>query len=643
MKTAVMMLCIGVAAVAAGASFDERDAMVPLPAGAVRLSGGLEEPILRSIASWHKGKVPYHEFAEFFRKGRPKFALGEMWGKFVRSGAMQYRHVRDPELKAVLDAAVADILATERPNGSISCVPEELQPGGDGQTRPHCSDLWERKYVLLGLEDYYDWVEPRPEVLASLKRQVDCLIRQIGPAPKRDIRTIGWSPNCIESSSLLEPVMRLYKMTGEKSYLEFARYIVASGGAKETSANTLKESLSADGRGVDLFAQARAGVMPWRMGEPYPKAYEMTSIFEGLAEWCRVTGDAAAREAVTKYFDAVLRHEITIVGNGGGNYPHWPSWSGEAWDNTALEQTNPDMTRMMETCVGVTWMKYASQVLRLTGDPRAADAIELYVYNGLLGAMKPEGDGFSYVNLLNGEKVTNRGWGWTFASGPVTCCNLNGPMGLAYIPFVAVMQAKEGPVVNLYNAGTAVAKTASGGEVRLAAEGDLLDATGWRMTVSPAKEETFTVALRIPAWSERTKVTVNGESVGAVEAGRYCRISRVWRTGDKVAVTFDFKARRLDAPVGRNRESARYQAVIWGPIALARDENADPKYAEPVTVKADANGLVAVERIAPVLPTHRLEFRVPTEQGFITLCDYASVDCWKGKHIQTWLPKAPRR
>ena len=62
-----------------------------------------------------------------------------------------------------------------------------------------------------------------------------------------------------------------------------------------------------------------------------------------------------------------------------------------------------------------------------------------------------------------------------------------------------------------------------------------------------------------------------------------------------------------------------------------------------MTVKADANGIVAVERIAPVLPTHRLEFRVPTEQGFITLCDYASVDCWKGKHIQTWLPKAPRR
>ena len=618
---------VSASALAMGAGFDGCDAMAPLPPGAVSLSGGLEVPIEKSIAHWHKGNVPYREFAEFFRRGRPKFALGEMWGKFVRSGAMQYRHRRDPELKAVLDGAVADILATERPNGSISCVPEELQPGGDGHSRPHCSDLWERKYVMLALEDYYEWVERRPEVLASLQRQADCIIRQVGPAPKRDIREIGWSPNCIESSSLLEPFMRLYKLTGRKDYLDFARYIIESGGAK----------------GSDLFEQARAGVMPWRMGEPYPKAYEMTSIFEGLAEWHRVTGDASAREAVVKYFDSVLRHEITIVGNGGGNYPHWPRWSGEAWDNTAAEQSNPDMTRMMETCVGVTWMKYASQVLRLTGDVRAADAIELYVYNGLLGAMKPDGDGFSYVNLLNGEKVTNKGWGWTFASGPVTCCNLNGPMGLAYIPFVAVMQAQDGPVVNLYNAGTAVAKTASGGKVHLKAEGDLLDMDGWRIIVSPAREESFTISLRIPAWSEKTSVTVNGESVGTAAPGKYLKITRPWRAGDKVAVTFDFKARKLDAPVGRNHASAPFQAVTWGPIALARDENTDPNYAAPVAIQAAADGTVAVERITPSSPAHKLEFRVPTKDGFITMCDYASVDGWNGKHVQTWLPKAPAK
>ena len=84
--------------------------LAPVPPGAVRLSGGLAEPIAKSVEHWHKGNVPYHDFAAFFRQGRPKFALGEMWGKFVRSGAMQYRHAPDPELKAILDAAVKTFL-----------------------------------------------------------------------------------------------------------------------------------------------------------------------------------------------------------------------------------------------------------------------------------------------------------------------------------------------------------------------------------------------------------------------------------------------------------------------------------------------------------------------------------------------------
>ena len=602
------------------------DRMVPLPPGAVKLSGGLASPIAKSIAHWHKGNVPYHEFAAFFSKGRTKFALGEMWGKFVRSGAMQYRHSPDPELKAILDSAVKDILATERSNGSISCVPVERQPaGGDGVTKPDCGDLWERKYVMLGMEDYYEWVERSPVILASLERQATCIMDQIGPPPKMDVRDAGWSANHVESSTLLEPFMRLHRLTGKSRYLDFATYLVSCGGAK----------------GTDLVQMAHDKVPPHLMGGAYPKAYETTSYFEGLVEYFRATGDGRVGKAIVNYFYLVLERELTIVGNGGGDQPYHPKVMGEAWDNTAAEQTNPDMKRMMETCTGVTWMKYASQILRLTGDARAVDAIERYVHNGLLGAMKPEGDGFSYVNLLNGEKVTNKGWGWTFPSGPVTCCNLNGPMGLAYIPFVAVMQTKDGPAVNLYNAGMAMAKTASGGDVRLTAEGDLLSPEGWMLVVEPVREEPFTVSLRIPAWSERTAVRVNGESVGVVAPGRYLDLSRTWRKGDRVDVVFDFRARRLLAPHGSNRAGDAYQAVMWGPIVLARDENTDADYAKPVIVKAEASGLVDVRRISPTYPGHRLEFRVPTEDGDITMCDYASVDGWKGKRIQTWLPLKP--
>jgi len=67
------------------------------------------------------------------------------------------------------------------------------------------------------------------------------------------------------------------------------------------------------------------------------------------------------------------------------------------------------MKRMMEPAPGD--MAQAVQP-DLAVDRRSStvDEIERYAYNGLIGAMKPAGDGFSYVNLLNGVKTNPEGW-----------------------------------------------------------------------------------------------------------------------------------------------------------------------------------------------------------------------------------------
>ena len=80
-----------------------------------------------------------------------------------------------------------------------------------------------------------------------------------------------------------------------------------------------------------------------------------------------------------------------------------------------------------------------------------------------------------------------------------------------------------------------------------------------------------------------------------------------------------------------------FAAVTRGPLVLARDEREDVRFAEPVRVLADGAGVVAATRVPR--PDGRLAFRVPTEQGEITLFDYASVDCWHGTRICTWLPQ----
>ena len=618
LATARRILFAGMSLLCVVPAFSQKvhDAIRPLPAGAVRLDGFFENDIRNSIDHWNKGVVPYAAMVDFFRNGRSQFALGEMWGKAVRSGCMFYRYTADPELKEILSQTVKDLLSTVRPNGSISCVPPEKQPDGPG------GDLWERKYVLLGLDRYYDLVEADPAVLRAMTDQADCIIEQVGEPPKVPITSLGWSPNHIESSTLLEPFMRLYNRTGEKRYLDFARYIVSTGGSE----------------GYDIFRQAYDNVPPHEMGGPYPKAYEMMSMFEGAVEYYRVTGDEYVRRSFMNLYDNIRRNEITIVGNGGGDQPYHPAVMGEGGDHTAVEQTNPDITRMMETCVGVTWMKFCSQILRLTGDPSAVDEIEKYIYNGLLGAMKPSGDGFSYVNLFNGEKVTNYGWGTTFGSLPVTCCNLNGPMGLAYIPFVAVMESDRGPVVNLYNAARAELSTPQGDSLSLRIETDFPLSDRVLVRVDPHAASLFTLSLRIPSWSERTVVKVNGKKVRSVEPGAYLSLERIWKPGDRVELAFDMRCRLLDAPRGSNRAGDSFQALVWGPIVLARDENIDPDYDEPVRVVAGKDRVVRVKRVAPTLASTRLEFEVPTDDGPIRMTDYASVNGWEGAHICTWLP-----
>ena len=416
------------------------DTFTPLPANALRFDGYFEEDIQNSIEHWNKGVVPYDSLADLFRNGRHFFAQGEMWGKAVRSGCMFYRYNQDPELKKILKTTVYDLLATVRPNGSISCSEISHQPDSKG------GDLWERKYVLLGLLGYYTEVESDPAVMKAIRDQADCIVEQIGMPPKIRIVDQGWSPNHIESSTLLEPMMRLYKLSGKQSYLDFARYIV------EEEGGALNHN---------IIEAAFNNEDPVNIGGVYPKAYEMMSLFEGLVEYYRVTGNEHWKQAFMNLFVKIIDQEITIIGNAGGDVLH-PAVMGEAWGKTAFEQTNPDMNRMMETCVGVTWMKLCSQILTLTGDPTAMDMIEKYAYNGLVGAMKPEGDGFSYVNRLNGSKTITTGWGGIIDDVHVTCCNLNGPMGLAYLPYVAVMNSAEGPVINLYNASVSTASSPKG-------------------------------------------------------------------------------------------------------------------------------------------------------------------------------------
>jgi DUF1680 family protein len=247
-------------------------------------------------------------------------------------------------------------------------------------------------------------------------KMADHTLNQVGPPPKVSILDTGWYYQGIESSSILEPMLKLYRLTGQQRYLDFAHYIVKTGMCRRE--NVFDAVLS----GKDVKDITDNG----RRLESLSKTYEMISNLEGVVEYYRVTGDNRWKEVSEKFFSNVMDTEITVIGSGGGLglYNWWGRAAGELWNYSRHEQTCP-MCEGIEGCTAARWFAYCHHLLRLTGDPVYADQIELTVHNALLGSIRPDGQRVDYHTNLNGTRPGATGYAMDFNGRPITCCVYN--------------------------------------------------------------------------------------------------------------------------------------------------------------------------------------------------------------------------
>lgn len=150
---------------------------------------------------------------------------GEYWGKMMRGASLVYQYTRNEELYDLLKETVKDMINSSDETGRISsyAVHHEFEAW----------DLWCRKYVLLGMEYFLEICtddEFKKSIINSMCKQLDYIISKIGKGEgKKEITSATRHWRGLNSSSILEPVVRLYNLTGEKRYFDFAEYIVKTG------------------------------------------------------------------------------------------------------------------------------------------------------------------------------------------------------------------------------------------------------------------------------------------------------------------------------------------------------------------------------------------------------------------------------
>ena len=182
-------------------------------------------------------------------------------------------------------------------------------------------------------------------------------------------------------------LFKLYDLTKDEKHLRLAKYFIDARGcsAKDTNDGIIDQRYNIAGE----YSQSHLPVREQR--EAIGHAVRAHYLYTAMADYARVTGDAAMREACEALFEDVVNKKMYVTGSCGS------SFLGEAFTKA---YDLPNETAYAETCAAISLVYFADRMLKLELDSRYADIVERALYNGVLSGISLDGKGFFYENPL---------------------------------------------------------------------------------------------------------------------------------------------------------------------------------------------------------------------------------------------------
>lgn len=453
--------------------------------------------------------------------------IGEHVGKWLHAASLAWSYTGDTALRAKLDHVAADLIGAQEADGYLGTyLPDKRL----AMFKDNDWDVWSHKYCLLGLISYHQYTG-HAAALQACRKAADLLLATF-PA-KRSILAAGTHLG-MAATSVLEPMVQLYRVTGDARYLAFARYLVQAW--DEPGGPGIVKSLL---RGLPMPKVANG------------KAYETLSNLVGLCELARVTGERPLIQAVLAAWQDVVDKRLYVTGTTS-QFEHFQA--DHDMRDTVFQHVG-------ETCVTTTWIQLNLALLQLTGQARFGDELERSFYNHLTAAQHPAGNDWCYYTALEGRKQYDQG---------ISCCHSSGPRGLALAPQAAYLRAHaQGHDVLLVSTfETSTATLLLGGQqVRVEQQSGFPYRGEATLTLRMAKPARFALKVREPAWAK--PLDLQGAKV--VEAWAQLP-ARLWKDGDRVSLSYRLASRVMS---GETTHAGR-AALAWGPFVLAYEDQANP-------------------------------------------------------------------
>jgi DUF1680 family protein len=341
---------------------------------------------------------------------------------------------------------------------------------------------------------------------------------------------------------------RLYRVTGNKKYLDLAKFFLDVRGPKG-----------------EEYHQGHKKVV--EQDSAVGHAVRATYMYTGMADVAALTGDRRYLEAIDKIWNDVVTSKIYLTGGIGA------TGNGEAFGKP---YQLPNMSAYAETCASIANVYWNLRMFLLHGDARYIDVMERTLYNGLLSGISLSGDRFFYPNPLASMGQHQRSAWFSCA-----CCISNMTRFLPSVPGYVYAQNNNSIFVNLF-VGSSSSIQLPKGNVQLDQQTNYPWEGTVNIVVDPGKNSSFEMNIRIPGWAVKqpipgdlyqymdsghqpVRILVNDQAINYSTTKGYAIIKRNWKKGDKVTLELPMKVEKVIAHKNVVDDAGRF-AFQRGPI-----------------------------------------------------------------------------
>lgn len=307
--------------------------------------------------------------------------------KWLEAVAYSLEWQKDAALEKKADSVIGIISRAQQADGYLDTYFQLDHPDEKWQNLLEGHELYCAGHLIEAAVAYYE-ATGKDKLLMCACRLADLMTRTFGPNE-------GQIHACPGHPEVELALVKLFRATGERRYLDMAKYFIDVRG---NSPNCFMEEMKRPsfrhvfGDFVSFVSEYNQSHLPVRkQNTAEGHAVRAVYLYCAMADVAALTGDSELLERCRVLWDNMTKRRMYITGGIG---------SSGFFERFTTDWDLPNDSGYSETCASVGLALFAIRMARLTREAKYIDTAERALYNTVRAGISMTGDRYFYVNPL---------------------------------------------------------------------------------------------------------------------------------------------------------------------------------------------------------------------------------------------------